>query len=396
MYASSFFTRISRLSTYSPAMYKKVCLGGTFDGIHGGHKILFGDAIKICSERLIVGVTGTNMIEKKILWELIAPVEERISRVRDYLQETNPDLTYHVVQINDLYGPTIIEEDLDCIVVSNETIKGANKVNEARKQKGWKELAVHVVNLLEDMDTSHDVKQMLRENKISSSLMRVNKLGTMLKEPEEGNLRPKNPYIIGLTGGIASGKTTIGKYLESIGFGYISFDLLAHKTYEEVGSPVYNKIVEYFGDTILNSVSRQIDRPKLGKIVFSDRQKLNMLNEMVWPATYALADDLIEKLKSKHDVIIVEAALLIESQQYKRFHQLWTSIIPPEEAVRRLVEIRGLTQEEAEKRVNSQIDNLTRVRASNAVFCSLWDHQFTQQQVDKCVKELRDKYLKTS
>lgn len=375
-------------------MFKNVCLGGTFDGIHAGHKLLFAEATKICSKRLVVGVTDDQMIKRKKLWELIMPVEQRIKNVRECLQEMNPNLTYQIVPISDLYGPTITDEELECIVVSEETVKGANKINAARVAKGWPELKVHSVNLLQDSNSSNqETLSRINENKVSSSLFRVQKLGTIFRPPEPNNSIPKRPYLIGLTGGIASGKTTIGKYLESLGFGYINYDLLGHKTYEKIGSPVYKQIVEKFGYSVLNESTNLIDRAKLGKVVFSDREKLEALNKIVWPGIFALADKEIEKLKVKHDVIILECALLVEAGQTKRVHQVWTSIIPPEEAIKRQMESRGESREAAEKRVNSQTDNITRVRSSNAVFCTLWEQEFTQQQVNRAVAELKEKYL---
>lgn len=374
-------------------MYKTVCLGGTFDGIHAGHKLLFGEATRICQEKLIVGVTDINMIKSKTLWELIAPVEERISKVNESLHELKPQLKYDIVPIDDLYGPTITQEDIDCIVVSEETIRGADKINAARKDKGWHELKVHVVKLLQDKNANQDTMARLNEKKISSSLMRMDKLGTILREPEPNNSIPSKPYLIGLTGGIASGKTEIGKYLQSLGFGYINYDILGHKTYEKVGSPIYNQIVEYFGDSVLDDKNKSIDRGKLGKIVFADKVKLEKLNSIVWPGIYALVDEYIAEMKDKHDVIILESALLIESGQTKRVHQVWTTIVPPEEAVKRQMESRGLAKEDAEKRVNAQVDNLTRVKRSNAIFCSLWEPEFTKKQVDRAVAILREKYL---
>lgn len=377
-------------------MFRNVCLGGTFDGIHAGHKLLFGEATRICTNRLVVGVTDIEMIKSKTLWELIAPVDDRIYKVREYLEkEVKLNLMYNVVPISDIYGPTITEKELECIVVSDETIRGAKRINEARSALGWHELKIHVVKLLrDDSSTAEDVMIRLNEKKVSSSCMRLEKLGSILRPPIPNESIPKRPYLIGLTGGIASGKTEICKYLESLGFGYINYDILGHKTYSSVDSPIYKKIVEHFGESILDEQTNQIVRSKLGKIVFGDETKLKKLNEIVWPGIYVLVDEEIEKLKDQHEVIVLESALLLESEQNKRVHQVWTVIIPTEEAIKRQVESRGFSREDAEQRVKSQkLDNLTRVQKSNVVFCSLWEQEFTRQQVRKCVHELREKYL---
>ena len=385
---------LSSSSSLTPKMFKTVCLGGTFDGIHKGHKRLFEEATKICEQRLIVGVTDGNMIKSKLLWELIAPVDERINNLRGFLRNLNANLTCDIVPIHDLYGPTIDERDIDCIVVSEETIRGAHKINEARKAKNWPELKFHVTKLVQYTDSANNsVGELLKENKISSSHNRIQRLGTILKPPVLNDSIPSRPYLIGLTGGIASGKSTISEYLKTLGFGCINYDLMGHRTYERIGSPVYKQIVENFGSDVLNQVDNHIDRKRLGKLVFGDKTKLNKLNEIVWPAIYKLVDEEIDRLKDKHEVLILESALFVESKQTNRVHQVWTTIVPPEEAITRQVQSRNLSYDEAESRVKAQLDNLTRVRHSNVVFCTLWDLEFTKQQVRKCVKQLKEEYL---
>ncbi|CAF4932259.1 unnamed protein product [Pieris macdunnoughi] len=86
--------------------YEYVALGGTFDRLHNGHKILLSQAALRATKHVTVGVTDVNMIQSKILWELIQPVEVRIKAVKDFLTDINPDLEYNVLAIQDLYGPT--------------------------------------------------------------------------------------------------------------------------------------------------------------------------------------------------------------------------------------------------------------------------------------------------
>lgn len=382
------------LECSSPSQYDSVALGGTFDCIHVGHKILIGEASLQCRKTLTVGVTCENMIKSKILWELIEPVEQRMDKVRSYLHEIDPDVEPNVVPISDIYGPTITDEDIECLVVSVETIKGSNKINEARTVKGWNPLKVSIIELMKDTDSSSkSIMERLNENKVSSSVARLKKLGTILREPEINKNLPSRPYLIGLTGGIASGKTAIGKYLESLGCGYINYDMMGHQTYADINGVVYKEIVDIFGDSILDGETKLIDRAKLGKIVFSDKSKREKLESIVWPAIYKLVDEKIDALKVDHEIIVLESALLIESKQHNRVHQVWTTFIQPEEAIERQMKSRGLTREDAEKRVNAQLDNLSRIRYSNAVFCSAWEQEFTQYQVKKCLTELRNIYL---
>lgn len=374
--------------------YNNVAVGGTFDGIHVGHKLLFNEATMRCNKTLVVGVTSNNMLKSKILWELIAPVYDRIKLVENFLSEIDPNITIEVVPMYDIYGPTIEREQLHYLVVSEETKKGGQKVNEARVEKGWQPMEIGVIKLMESVEVgTKSMMLRLREKKVSSSISRILKLGTILNAPKPNLSIPTKPYMIGLTGGVASGKTAIADYLKTLDYGVINYDILGHKTYENIDSPVYKKILDFFGETILNPETKSIVRSELGKLVFGDKEKLQKLESFVWPAIYDLVDKEIDVLKEKHPVIVLESALLLESKQDKRVHQIWTTFVPPEEAVNRQVVSRGLSREEAEKRVAAQTDNLTRIRNSNAIFCSLWEPEFTRYQVKKCVEQLQKECL---
>lgn len=371
--------------------YDNVCLGGTFDGIHVGHKIMFSEATLRCNKKIVVGVTDTNLTKSKILWEIIKPLDERLEEVEEYLKEIDPSIQREVVPISDMYGPTLTQRDLQYLVVSEETLKGGEKVNTERQRKGWPSMDVGIVPLLHD---NQDLMTKINEKKVSSSTIRLSRLGTIIRPPKPNLSIPRRPYLIGLTGGIASGKTAIGHYLESLGLGYINYDLLGHQTYAIVDSPVYKNILQYFGDDILkDDGSQQVDRGKLGKVVFGDKEKLEKLNSIVWPAIYDLVQENIDKMKEEHDIIVLESALLIESKQTERVHQVWVTIVPRDEAIKRLMNSRNLSVEDAEQRVGSQIDNITRVKQANVVFCSMWEREFTQQQVRKALDELKMNYL---
>ncbi|XP_025833338.1 bifunctional coenzyme A synthase-like, partial [Agrilus planipennis] len=121
----------------------------------------------------------------------------------------------------------------------------------------------------------------------------------------------------------------------------------------------------------------------------SDPAKLDKLNSLVWPA---LADEVNELIKSSStDIVIVEAAILIKAGWEYMCHEIWASIVPPEEAVKRISERNNLTPEQAKQRIDAQPPNKNYVEAANVVFCTLWPEDFTRSQVDKAWNLLKNR-----
>lgn len=114
----------------------------------------------------------------KLLWELIQPCTQRINGVKEFLEDVDPSITYNIVPINDLYGPTKEDPTLEMIVVSEETKRGGDKINELRLQKNLSKLDIYVVELAADECYSE-----IEETKISSSNHRIRLLGTRLQPP---------------------------------------------------------------------------------------------------------------------------------------------------------------------------------------------------------------------
>lgn len=114
----------------------------------------------------------------KILWELIQPCTQRIREIKKFLEDVDSSVTYNVVPINDMYGPTKEDPTLEMIVVSEETKRGGDKVNELRLQKNLNKLDIHTVELaIDKADTKNT------EAKISSTNHRIGLLGTRLRVP---------------------------------------------------------------------------------------------------------------------------------------------------------------------------------------------------------------------
>lgn len=219
--------------------------------------------------------------------------------MKDFLEDVDPNISYNIFPLQDIYGPTKDDPNMDLIIVSEETVRGAVKINELRTEKNMKPLDVHVVKLVKDENVQYEHE----ESKISSSNQRIRLLGTRLKEPviifvififvclffhwkntiryyyvyinrffvcfqTSKNIPPK-PYIIGLTGGIASGKSSVANKLENLGAGIVNCDKIAHDLYEP-GKHCYNLIVEHFGKEML-AANGFINRVALGNLVFNDK-----------------------------------------------------------------------------------------------------------------------------
>ena len=115
--------------------YNDVVLGGTFDNIHNGHRLLLTQSALIARRRILIGISSGPLLEAKALPELIKPVTNRITDVQCFLSDIKPWIKHEVVPITDVYGPTTTDSELECVVVSPETVRGAEKINSERQKK---------------------------------------------------------------------------------------------------------------------------------------------------------------------------------------------------------------------------------------------------------------------
>ena len=134
-----------------------------------------------------------------------------------------------------------------------------------------------------------------------------------------------NCKIIGLTGGIASGKSTVSNILREKGFKVIEADKIARKVVEE-GKPAYKEITDFFGDSILN-IDKSINRQALGDIVFSNKELLKQLNRITHPKIYAEIRRNIKNLCQKYETIFVDIPLLFEELENINKNNIYTPIV---------------------------------------------------------------------
>ncbi|MBI5455009.1 MAG: dephospho-CoA kinase, partial [Deltaproteobacteria bacterium] len=161
--------------------------------------------------------------------------------------------------------------------------------------------------------------------------------------------------VIGLTGGIASGKTFVSNELKRLGAHIIDADVIAREIVEP-GRPALAEIVKEFGLRILKA-DGTLDRKALAGIVFSDKEKLQILNGIMHPRIIERTKALIDEIQSSHKdpLIVVDAAVLIEAGIHGSVDEVVVVLISEEEQMKRLIARDGLTEDEARKRVASQL-----------------------------------------
>ena len=172
-------------------------------------------------------------------------------------------------------------------------------------------------------------------------------------------------FVIGLTGGIATGKTLVSETLRDLGATIINADLVGHEAYLP-HTETWQAVVDAFGTDILDPEG-QIVRPKLGAIVFSDPAKLEQLNSIVHPRIYAMIGDRIAGLKTDGvGAVVVEAALLIEAGWSPLVDEIWVITSPSEQVYSRLIG-RGLSLDQARARIEAQMPQEERVTHADVV-----------------------------
>jgi dephospho-CoA kinase len=193
--------------------------------------------------------------------------------------------------------------------------------------------------------------------------------------------------LIGLTGGIGSGKSTVAAMLAERGAIVIDADRVAHEVYEP-GTEGHDLLVERFGTSILDGEGR-IDRRLLGAIVFQNPDALKDLNAIIHPLVRReIARRLLEISSDDPDAIVVlEAALMAETGWSGGAAELWAVLALPEIVVGRLVRQRGMSEEDVRLRLAAQASNDQRRRIATRVIENNFDLEHLEAQVDRAWRE---------
>ena len=171
---------------------------------------------------------------------------------------------------------------------------------------------------------------------------------------------------IGLTGGIGTGKSLVSNLLNDLGATVVNADLLGHEAYLP-GTVGFDMVVDAFGDQIVGE-DGTVDRKKLGPIVFSNPQNMSKLNAIMHPLIRDMIQGQLEEYSSNGtDVVVVEAAVLIEAGWQDLFDEVWVVTSDKETVIERLKDRNSLSREDAIARIESQMSNDERVGHSNVV-----------------------------
>lgn len=227
--------------------------------------------------------------------------------------------------------------------------------------------------------------------------------GCPLGKPETRNekletLRFEHLYLIGLTGNIGCGKSTILTMLAARGAHVIDADQVTRQVMD-VGQPAYQRIVESFGAGILQSPGGPIDRAALGRIVFSDPALLKTLEGIVHPATRTVIYDWLRERDvasaRRREIAVVDAIRLIEAGYPAFCDAVWVVICDEEQQLQRLVLGRGMSEADARQRIAAQPLQREKVAVADVVIDNSGTLEQTEQQVEAAWRDVQ-KRLRTS
>ncbi|MDZ4717242.1 MAG: dephospho-CoA kinase [Roseiflexaceae bacterium] len=193
----------------------------------------------------------------------------------------------------------------------------------------------------------------------------------------------KNLYLIGLTGNIACGKSTVIAMLRELGAQVIDADAVTHAL-QQPGQDVYRQIVAAFGTQILVSPNGPINRPVLGAIVFSDPAQLKRLEQIVHPAVHAYIYQWLDVVATASDqpgVAVIDAIKLLEGGWKQVCDSIWVVTCPPEQQLMRLITTRGMEESEARRRITAQPAQSEKIAQADVLIDNSGSLVETQQQV---------------
>lgn len=193
-----------------------------------------------------------------------------------------------------------------------------------------------------------------------------------------------------MTGGVASGKTTVAQFFAELGAQVIDADRVGHELLRP-GLPAYREILARFREEILDS-SEEVDRKRLGRMVFAQPEKLHALNAILHPRIIERVEELAGQCHAQHPqaVVLVDAALLYEVGIADRFAKIVVAWCRPEQQIERLMAKTGITRGEAEQRLAAQMPAEEKRRRADYVIDCSGSLDETRKQVMELFQELKN------
>ncbi len=194
---------------------------------------------------------------------------------------------------------------------------------------------------------------------------------------------------VGLTGGIATGKSFVLGVLHELGCEVMDADQTAREVVEP-GQPAFKEIVANFGNEIVGEDGK-LDRPKLGAIIFNDAAQREKLNSIVHPKVFEAQAGWLAEIESRNPqaVVIIDAALMIETGSYQRFDKLIVVYCEPKIQLERLMARNNLTLDEATARISSQMPSSEKLKFANFTINTSFGFEDTRSQVEMLYEQLR-------
>lgn len=197
--------------------------------------------------------------------------------------------------------------------------------------------------------------------------------------------------LIGITGGIATGKSTVSNIILEKGYPLIDADKIAREVVT-VNRPAYLKILQEFGEIILLE-DKNIDRNALGKIIFEDENSRIKLNRIVHPYIFESIKLKIDKLSQKNNIIFLDIPLLFEQydlwEKYNiNFQEIWLIYVNKDVQINRLIKRDNITEREALSKIDSQMPIDAKKAKSSKIIDNSGDLKYLENQIDKTLSEL--------
>lgn len=195
--------------------------------------------------------------------------------------------------------------------------------------------------------------------------------------------------LIGITGGVGAGKSTVMHLLSQE---YDTYTILADdvaRDLQKKGMPIYQAIVNWLGEEILNA-DGELDRNKMAKLIFSDQEKLTYLNALVHPQVRQKILSLIAQNQDRYTHVAVEAALLIEEQYDEILDELWFIDASDEVRIQRLIASRGYSEAKCRDIMSKQLSRTHFMDGCNRVIDNSLDETHLKEEIDRAFRQISE------